>query len=278
MAHRISSLNWHNQWGEVIDSKISPNRKEIILLGFFTWVAFLSTIYGIRLIGAPIFNLVEHALIPISMAYFATKLLFEKFSLQMRLGFIISSFSVLIFMSRGIHLNAFIDGANWVCGILLAIIGSILTALTSVTHKKFSTQFEPEEFLILRFTIPTLALAAMLLLRQPTSITLMQLFQLVVTAIFGFGLPLVCLCFGFVKSSLARFSGFILLVPFYTFILGEILIGDTTSQLTEPVSIIGICGLIFGYVVFEWTSLRKIALSFPAKYLIQKLKFFGGPL
>ncbi len=238
--------------------KTHHQRKEILLLGVFTWLAFMATIFGIRLIGAPIFSLVEHALIPLSMAYLATRLLQERFSLHMRIGLILCTLSVLIFIGAGIELTDSTDGANWTLGIVLAVFGSILTALTSVTHKKFSFHFEPEEFLILRFTVPTLALATMLPFSAFSPVTLVQMTQLAATAIFGFALPLVFLCFGFIKSSLSRFSGFILLIPLYTFLLGEMFVGDTTTHLQNPVSLLGIFGLLSGYVIFEWESLQKM--------------------
>jgi hypothetical protein len=77
-------------------------------------------------------------------------------------------------------------------------------------------------------------------------------------ALFGFTLPLVFLCLGFVRASLGRFSAFNILIPAYTFIIGPIAVHGEFAKLTNPWILAGIGGITLGYAVFEWTALRGV--------------------
>ena len=100
----------YGSFNKISSQPITEGLKEKLLLGITTCSAFLLTLFGIKLIGASIFSLVEHCLIPIATFLLALKLLKDKANSTMFLGIFISLMSVVlfprkIFTSATLHLS-----------------------------------------------------------------------------------------------------------------------------------------------------------------------------
>ncbi len=233
-------------------------------LGVSTLLAFLATLFGIILIGAPLFNLVEHALMPISTAFLAGKMFGDHVSVRMKTGLTLCIVGVFLFMGP----SAFAIGNSHdsffvylVIGLSLAVGASVLTSLTSANQKKLvSKNFSPDEVLFVRFSVPSLLLILYSPLMNIPEISWTLMGKLIGVSLFGFALPLVFLCLGFLKSSLARFSAYLLLVPAYTFFLGVALIPNEAEKLNDPFMLIGIAVILCGYIIFEWSTFKEITV------------------
>lgn len=229
-------------------------------LGLLTWLTFMATIFGIKAVGASIFSFVEHGLMPVATAVVALRLLKERVSPAMAAGLVILTAGVLIFLIGTTEVNPTVAiSFRGSLGIALAIAGSVLTSITSGYQKKLvSTGHSPDEILILRFALPTLLMSTLLPFAELSGIAVVVLVKLIATALLGFALPLVLLCGAFMRSSLGRFSAYIILIPAYTFILGPIAVDGELSRLADPCVITGICAITLGYFIFEGTALRLI--------------------
>ncbi|MFN7685074.1 MAG: hypothetical protein ACK5QT_06645 [Oligoflexia bacterium] len=87
---------------------------------------------------------------------------------------------------------------------------------------------------------------------EPWEFTGQKLLNLAAVSLFGFALPLVFLCFGFVRSSLSRFASFNILIPAYTFVVGGVLVPAELLKLGDPLVLLGVTGMFIGFAVFQW--------------------------
>lgn len=246
-----------------VELKPLENMKEKIVLGFITCLAFVFTVYGIKFLGASIFSLIEHCLIPVSTLLLGYQMFKDKISKTMLVGILFSVISLALFIIASQNINATgIEPSAWLLGVLLAVLSSALTTVSSAFQKKLiSKSYKPYEVLLIRFSIPTLFLGFLLLLSKPTIPSLQIILLLILIGFFFFTLPLLLLLQGFVRASLARFSVFNILVPAFTFVTSSILISDEFSKWSSPGVVIGIVGITAGYLVFEWNSIKPILIK-----------------
>jgi drug/metabolite transporter (DMT)-like permease len=228
-----------------------------LLLGVATWLAFLATMFGIKFLGAPIFSLIEHALIPVLSLVLAARFLSERMNMRMKIACFILGIGLILF------LTASIDGSDvsaindlWLGGVVLAIIGAFLTATNSAFQKKLVTAaYAPDEVLFIRFLLPTFLMGILCLLNPKGAIPSDKLLDVGFIAGFTFALPLVFLCLGFARASMVRFSAFNFLIPAYTFILGPIAVQGELEKLKNPWLLTGIVAMAAGYLLFESDSI-----------------------
>ena len=256
-------FNVARRGGSALRHAIDPEKgliKSVAGLGIYTWLTFLACIFGIRAVGATIFSVVEHSLMPISTVILASRLLKESFPTNMKIGLAICTASVVVFLMASNDVASVASRQElWIGGILLAVLGSVLTSFTSVYQKRLiAKSYTPDEVLFFRFALPTVFMALLLPMADTSNLTAIVVLKLVFLGLFGFALPLVFLCFGFMKASLARFSAYIILIPAYTFILGPIFVAGEIQKLLHPGVAFGIVGILVGYIVFEWAAFRPI--------------------
>lgn len=230
-----------------------------ITLGVVTCAAFLLTVYGIKFLGAPIFSLVEHCLIPVSTLLIAYKLLDEKISRFMTLGMIISLLSVAIFLYSSTRINlSEMDQRNWYLGVFFAILSSLLTSVSSAFQKKLvNLKYRADQILYIRFILPTILVGVLILAEDKSFPSLSVFFQISILGLFFFTCPLLLLLQGFVRASLGRFSVFNILVPAFTFVVGSFLLEGEIEKWMNPWIVTGIVGIILGYIIFEWEAIRN---------------------
>lgn len=239
------------------------NYKEKLVLGLITCLAFVFTIYGIKFLGASIFSLIEHCLIPVSTLLLGYQMFKDKISKTMLVGILFSVISLALFIIASQNINAIgIESNAWLLGILLAILSSLLTTISSAFQKKLiSNSYKPYQVLLIRFSIPTIFLGSLLILNKPNFPSMLDISLLVVIGFFFFTLPLLLLLQGFVRASLARFSVFNILVPAFTFFISSIFIKDELSKWSSPGVVLGIVGITAGYITFEWSSIKPILIK-----------------
>ena len=243
----------------------------IFSLGVLTLFAFTATVYGIQMIGAPVFSLIEHALIPVAMLFLATKFLGESLSSIMKLGFLVSILSLVVFLFSTTKSSSQETALIWFIGILLALLGAMLTAANSFFQKKLVQQnYTPDEVLFFRFVIPSLLMITVIPFRHASVHSSFNFEKITILSLFGFALPLVFLCFGFVRASFSRFSSFNILIPTYTFLIGPIVAKGELERLTQPMVILGVLGILLGFVMFEWPTIKSAWGSFFGKQLSEK--------
>lgn len=249
--------------GSVLIARDQETTSAKMGLGLVTLAVFLSTMYGIKFLGASIFSLIEHCLIPISTLLMAQQLLKEQVTKRMIIGITISVISIIIFLypSSEITLGSG-DKWDWYLGIVLAIIGSALTSLSSAYQKKLiNFNYAFSEILFIRFIIPCFLVGGMILLGDIRFPSIYVCLQIAFYGCIFFALPLLLLFQGFVRSSLSRFSAFNILIPAITFIVGSILIPSEISRWSDPIVLLGVAGITSGYVIFEWDVLTNYLRS-----------------
>jgi drug/metabolite transporter (DMT)-like permease len=226
---------------------------EAFSLGTLTAAAFGVTILGIKLMGAPLFSLVEHALIPVFTVFLAAKAFREMLTRAMTFGLVMSGLSLVVFMSATLSNSTIADGESWAAGIFASILGAALTAYTTFYQKRLiNAGYSPDEVLFTRFVFPAIGLSIASLWVEPWEFTGQKLLNLAGVSLVGFALPLVFLCFGFVRSSLSRFASFNILIPAYTFVVGGVLVPAELLKLGDPLVLLGVTGMFIGFAVFQW--------------------------
>ncbi len=248
-------------YGKIFKLKTIPlaeNFKEKALLGVITCSAFLLTLFGIKLIGASIFSLVEHCLIPISTFFLAVHLLKDNASKSMYVGIIISVVSVLLFLFAINDYEFIVFKKDWIAGILIAVLCSLLTSISSIFQKKLLLKnHEPYQVLLARFTLPSAMVFVFLLLKGVEIPGFVNVLKIVIISIFFFSLPLLLLLQGFVRSSMARFSIFNILIPSFTFLFNSLLFDNEFSKWSNRWVLLGTAGILVGHVIFEWEGLKS---------------------
>lgn len=261
----VYSLFKKNSSSSIINKNESYTSK--ITLGLITFSAFLSTVFGIKYLGAPIFSLIEHCLIPIATLFLASSMLNEEISTTMKTGMTILLTSVFVFLfSSNDITNDSLNKNQWYLGVMLAVLSAGLTSLSSAYQKKLVNQhYRSDQILFIRFIIPTILSGILVVI---SDIRIPSLFSLVKISIYGFFFfttPLLLLFQGFIRSSLGRFSPFNILVPAFTFIVGSFLLKNEFAKWSNPLVVLGIFGISVGYIVFEYSALKSII--FPKKEL-----------
>jgi drug/metabolite transporter (DMT)-like permease len=202
--------------------------RTVIALGALTLLSSLGTLFGIKAIGAPTFSLILHSLMPVSTAIIAGKMFGDQISRAMRRTLFSCLIGILFFMGPPAFATLESAGtqSTWILlvGMTLAVLSSVLMSLTLAQQKLLvSGNFFPDEVLFLRFFIPSILLLLVVPFMKFPDFSVSLVMRLIAIALFSFTLPLIFLCMGFLKSSLVRFSAYLLLIPAYTFFLGLLL-------------------------------------------------------
>lgn len=246
---------------EKIFSGFGNNKSKYILLGILTSTAFGSMMFGISFIGAFLFTIIEHGLIPFFTFFLGIKLLKEKVDRNHLIGFIMALIGVQLIFIPGIQTSA--EGkAQYIMGVVIATVGSLITAITSIQQKQLVDR-QQKSFVILfwRFVIPTIVLGGYLIFNgvESFSISVKMLPQIFVIAMVGFTLPLYFLLKGFVKSTIISFSIFNLLIPLATIILAVFLHPKDLENMLNVYSMAGCLLVLAGFSLSEnFFNLNKI--------------------
>lgn len=225
--------------------------KLYLSLGIFTTLAFSGMMYGISLIGASLFTVIEHGLIPFFTFFMGIRLLGERVDRNHWAGIICAIIGVQLIFVPGLKTETNQIEIMYLVGIILAILGSVLTAYTSVIQKKLVSCGQ-DSFVILfwRFLIPSVILfMANRIYGLPHHIEYSG--EISVLALVGFTIPLYLLLKGFVKSTMISFSMFNLMIPLYTIFIAIIIHPKDLDKMLNAYSITGSLLVMLGFVISE---------------------------
>lgn len=247
------------------DIKTQSREDKILFfnLGITTFLAFIMTVYGIKLIGAALFSIIEHAIMPISTIFLGVLLLGERFRSGHLAGIIICIVGIVLFLLETTQI-AVSERSSWFIGVCLSIICSYLTSLSSYYQKKLILNGVDLSVIMKYRFFPTFLILAPILLFTGEFVQIVDvsnradIASLSLIGALTFALPMLFLCFGFVRASLQRFSTYILLIPIYTFILSALIIPHGHDY-SSPLVVAGIATVFAGYVFteFNWFKVRS---------------------
>lgn len=219
-----------------------------VKLGLATWTVYAVTVFGIKALGATVFNAVDYGSMPI-LTLFAGIIMFrERLAWYQGVGAAISMLGIALFLTAP---SEILLSSSWRLWILVALLSPIFTSLSSGYQKRQIDQgLHPDEVLLFRFPLPALLMIVWMLIEQP-EVSWTSVPALAAISIGGLFLPLWLLCFAFMKSSLSRFSMFLFLVPIFTFVLGPLLVEGEWEKLTSWPILGGILVVLTGYASFS---------------------------
>lgn len=249
-------------------AKLSKEQKiTFAKLGITTWIVYVVTIFGIKELGATVFNIIDYGAMPILTLYAGLIMLQEKIAKTQWIGTIAALIGIMLFFLAPANLD---EKFTWRFWIVVALVSPIFTSICSVYQKKQVDQgLHPDIVLLYRFPIPSFLMLLWFLIRslvtswndvpvwlewfiiQSGAAMWNDVPSLLFISFFGIFLPLLLLCFGFMQSSLSRFSPYLFLIPIMTFILGPLLVKGEWAKLTDIRVVSGMLLVLLGYMIAE---------------------------
>ncbi|WP_395744204.1 DMT family transporter [Prosthecobacter sp.] len=247
---RTRSLDFKNVFVEL------PRSQKFLFLklGVATWIVYVATIFGIQSLGAAPFNLIDYGAMPILTLLSGVVFLRERLSRWHVLGSItgLTGFALLTLGPSTLSMT------NWDrVGVLLAVVSAVSTSLSSLYQKQqIAFGLHPDEVLLFRFPIPAVLMICWVLFHNGV-LQISNLPAMLLVAFFGVFLPLLLLCFGFMRASLSHFASFLFLIPLFTFVLGPLLVKGEWNKFIDPRVLSGMTLILAGY--FASTKANKKA-------------------
>ena len=231
----------------------SKQQRTFAKLGLATWLVYAATIWGIYLIGAPVFNVIDYAAMPLITVFAGALLLSERIVLRRVVLGLLGVLGVfLIFLGHPAY-QADQTGWTWPIGILLAGTSTLATSYcTALQKQQVDDGLHPDEVLLFRFPLAALLMTIWLfVIAGRIDFQLRAILTLAVIGAVGLFLPLLLLCFGFIRASLGQFSRFLFLIPVLTWIVVPILIRGEVSRISDWRIAVGAIILLGSYVTSE---------------------------
>lgn len=247
---------WLFKWYRTGSPSVSAEFKRLtreqkvvfVKLGVCTLAVYACTVYGIGLTGATMFNFVEYGLMPLMTIAAAMAIGKESPGREVFVGSGVAAVGVCIFF---VYSSS--SSITWQLntGLILAILSMVFTSITTAYQKKqVDSGLSPDVVLMFRFPISAIALGAAAFIVRPR-VDWSDSPLLLGVSFAGVFLPLLLLCYGFVESTLSRFTAYLFLIPIFTFILGPILVGSEWSKLTQPSVVGGMLIILLGFSIAE---------------------------
>ena len=237
-----------------------PHRFIFLKLGIITWLVYVATVFGVKYLGAAVFNVVDYGGTPLITLVMAFFMMGDKLKRSNLFGTIVALAGLILFFAASENIDVS-SQRWWAIGLVLALVSSFTTSLSYVYQKKqVDAGLTPEEVLLYRFPIPALLMLVWCLI-EPPHFELSSLLPLLAISFFGVFLPLWLMCFGFMKESIAQFSVYIFLIPIYTFILGPIIVAGEFEKLTQPKILLGTLLVFAGYLIFDGRTFSRPKLQ-----------------
>lgn len=228
-----------------------------IKLGVATLGVYLATIWGIKFIGAPVFNLIDYAGMPLLTMLAGLIMLKEERTVSTILPSIAGVVGVFVMFFAGQEGRSEVTHSLWISGIGLAICSAILTSYCIVVQKRqVDDGMHPDQVLLLRFPISALCMSIWVAVIGPPH-GWKVIGALVFVGAVGMFLPLLLLCFGFMRATLGKFSRFLLLIPLFTWLLVPILVEREVKRLGDPFIVLGATVLFLAYGLSEYLDYRR---------------------
>ncbi|HEX5053043.1 MAG TPA: DMT family transporter [Planctomycetota bacterium] len=224
-----------------------------VKLGIATWGVYAATIWGIGMVGAPVFNIVDYGAMPIMTMAAATLLVRERLSLRSYGCGLLGVIGVVLLLTVEPATSRELGGvtASWTLGVVLALLSPILTAYSSALQKQQVAEgLHPDEVLLYRFPIPALLMTTWFIATQPM-LTWSQTAALVLVGAAGLFLPLLLLCFGFMRASLGQFASYLFLIPVFTLVMVPAVVVGEWERLMHWQIAVGSLLLLGSYVTAE---------------------------
>ena len=232
----------------------SRQRWTFIKLGFATWIVYVVTIYGIRALGASVFNVVDYGGMPILTILAGVILLKDRPSWNQILGGIVGLIGLSMFFLAPQNITL---PDEWRLWLFIALFSPVFTSLCSAYQKEqVDDGMHPDEVLLYRFPIPAALMFCWLLVERPP-MPWATVPGLLAVSFFGLFLPLVLLCFGLMRATLSRFAAYLFLIPILTFVFGPLLVEGEWAKLLNPLVSAGIIMVLAGYAVSELLQSAK---------------------
>ncbi len=248
------ALAWLFEWARGGGASIGKHwrrlardqRLDFVKLGLATWAVYASTIVGFRLIGAPVFNVVEYSAMPLLTVLAGGFLLGERILAgRVVLSLVSVAGVVLIFLARPSGEGT----GSWVWGLVCVTASAVLTSYCSAIQKRQVTDgLSPSVVLLFRFPLPAL-ITTVWLLAAKTPIAPKVILPLMIIAAIGVFLPLLLLCFGFMRATLGEFSRYLFLIPILTWLLVPALVQKEQSFLFDWKSVLGASVLLTSFML-----------------------------
>jgi drug/metabolite transporter (DMT)-like permease len=252
-VERERSINPWRHWIKLSGTQ----RRRFLKLGIATWVVYAATIWGIGFVGAPVFDLVDYAWMPLLTVLAGAYWVREEIPKRRIVFGIIGCASVaLIFWGRPQHGGQH-RGYEWATGIFLAVVSTLTTSYCNALQKQqVDDDLEPDEVLLFRFPIPTVLGIVWLAIERP-QFDAVALVGLVIVGAVGLFLPLLLLCYGLVQKSLGVFSRYLFLIPVLIWILVPALVSDERARLSDWRILSGAILLVGSYIGSEVLERRN---------------------
>ena len=212
-------------------------------LGLATWGVYAATVWGVLIVGAPVFNIIDYGAMPIMTV--AAGALFLGESRPSTRNYALGAVGIvgvgLLYMAD-LQRASETHAAPWEVGVILAVISPVLTSYCSAVQREQVVRgLHPDEILMFRFPLPAV-LMSVWYMGGSTTLSLGDVPGLVAVGVVGVFLPLLLLCYGFMTSSLRQFASYLFLVPLLTVLIVPTMIDGEWDRLTEwPIVAGGAC-------------------------------------
>lgn len=218
-------------------------RWTLVRLGLATWGVYAATVWGVLIVGAPVFNIIDYGAMPIMTV--AAGALFLGESRPSTRNYALGAVGIvgvgLLYMAD-LQRASETHAAPWEVGVILAVISPVLTSYCSAVQREQVVRgLHPDEILMFRFPLPAV-LMSVWYMGGSTTLSLGDVPGLVAVGVVGVFLPLLLLCYGFMTSSLRQFASYLFLVPLLTVLIVPTMIDGEWDRLTEwPIVAGGAC-------------------------------------
>ena len=215
--------------------QLAPRQRwTLVYLGFATWGVYAATVWGIVIVGASVFNVIDYGAMPILTVGAGAVFLGEGSpSVKTYTVGAIGVVGVLLLFLADLPTASAIHGGAWEVGIVLAMVSPVLTSYCSAIQKdQVNCGLHPDEVLMFRFPIPAILMTVWFVVDSPP-VDLAHVPGLVVISVGGVFLPLLLLCYGFMTATLRQFSSYLFVVPILTVLIVPTMIVGEWGRLAE---------------------------------------------
>jgi drug/metabolite transporter (DMT)-like permease len=233
-------------------------RWALVRLGLATWGVYAATVWGVVILGASVFNIVDYAAMPILTIGAGALLLGEdRPSMRNYAWGVVGIIGVGLLYLADSQRASEIHGAPWEIGVSLALVSPLLTSYCSAVQKdQVDRGLHPDEILMFRFPLPATLMTVWYITGTET-LRIGDLPGLVAVGVIGMFLPLLLLCYGFMTSSLRQFSSYLFLVPLLTLLVVPTMIEGEWERLTEWCLVAGGACLACSYIFSMFSEWRR---------------------
>ena len=230
---------------------------DFLKLGVATWIVYIVTVYGIRALSSPVFNLIDYGSMPMLTLWTAARINRERITIHQSIGAVFSVSGIFILMFALGGTDAPLN--NWPLWLAFAFLSPLFTSVcSSLQSRQVKQDMAPDEVLLYRFPIPAVLTVIWFCFvkltetpADPVNVNFHYLPAILFIGAMTVFLPLWLLCYAFVRSSVGQLASYLFLIAVFTFALAPLLVKRTWDPTRFPQVLVSAMLLLIGYVIAE---------------------------